>query len=685
MKRARRRRVSAFAVVTAVFVAALCALWSQFGETLLRDAYAGRSFELLNRFIAGHRSINPTIRTEDYYVGAAPRAYAASAFLGLTMFAAFIAFELRQGIARFYTRFLLEPVSPFTLAFLRIATFSIVLWMLLENRELIATLAGMPAETRKPTFGMNWLAAAIPFTPERMNLASNILTLTCITGILGLFSRTSAIASFAMCYYLFGSYSSYGSTRHIFHIPTLALVVLACSRAADVLAIDAVRPAFRRADRGDVAPPQASATYGLPVKIIWHLFAFSYFFPGIWKLLLSGPEYLFGHNIRHIAWAARTGVEDFVPLAQPEALPLMPQLMGFATLSWEISFFFSIFFPFTRNISLAIGQMFHTSTIFLLGIRFVYMQAMYAWFLPWDTIFTWIGPRLFREDLRVAYDAGCGPCRRTIAVLSAFDLFHRVKFIPATDRATLESEGMGHLTPAALAENMHAARGLDIASGYDAYRWIATRIPFLWPLRLVMDLPPVAAIGRRIYRKVADSRACRIARPPIDAGPIPVPRIPIPTVLAGLTLCGGFVLMGSLKFVNAWPIPCFPTFSGPTKPQMEFVDRRVVLADGSEAPYTHQGLRADIGDYHRGVQFDSLCARLVSRDGIEDGLPAIVDFWASQDPLPEGARAVRIYRNVISTRPEDQADRILEERLFYEFDLTTRHGHIVAPSTRLPD
>ena len=58
------------------------------------------------------------------------------------------------------------------------------------------------------------------------------------------------------------------------------------------------------------------------------------------------------------------------------------------------------------------------------------------------------------------------------------------------------------------------ADGTRARSGFLAYRLIAARVPVLWPLLPLMALPPVARLGERLYRQIADSRACLLIPPP---------------------------------------------------------------------------------------------------------------------------------------------------------------------------
>ena len=112
-----------------------------------------------------------------------------------------------------------------------------------------------------------------------------------------------------------------------------------------------------------------------------------------------------------------------------------------------------------------------------------------------------------KNSMYVLYDGDCGLCRRTIDRVMALDWLHRLTPLNGRDRAAIEKQGFGRLDAETLAKDLHAAKGEKIWKGYDAYRTIASHIPLLWPVWPLLWVWPVTWIGRRIYRKVADTRS----------------------------------------------------------------------------------------------------------------------------------------------------------------------------------
>jgi predicted DCC family thiol-disulfide oxidoreductase YuxK len=109
-----------------------------------------------------------------------------------------------------------------------------------------------------------------------------------------------------------------------------------------------------------------------------------------------------------------------------------------------------------------------------------------------------------QASLVVYYDEGCGPCTRTaLAIDRWLNWLGRVRFAPAAGHPTAGPDAY---------RDIHSSRA-DGRSfvGFATYRQIAWRCPPLWPLALLMVLPPVSWLGRRIYRGVADGRdGCQV-------------------------------------------------------------------------------------------------------------------------------------------------------------------------------
>lgn len=129
------------------------------------------------------------------------------------------------------------------------------------------------------------------------------------------------------------------------------------------------------------------------------------------------------------------------------------------------------------------------------------------------TLWVWrrvIGARVWPERLVVLYDGGCGLCRRGLAIGRAVDTLDRVAWVNLHNAAARREAGVEWLPEHDLLLDMHAVLGRRVWKGFDAYRVIARRVPAAWPILALLYLPPVAWAGRRLYRRIADTRRCAL-------------------------------------------------------------------------------------------------------------------------------------------------------------------------------
>jgi predicted DCC family thiol-disulfide oxidoreductase YuxK len=112
-----------------------------------------------------------------------------------------------------------------------------------------------------------------------------------------------------------------------------------------------------------------------------------------------------------------------------------------------------------------------------------------------------------RTQALLLFDGDCALCRKGVAQLRRLDWFGVLRYADARDRAHLPAT-VPPLDPDRLLEEMHLlpADGGRIYHGFGAFRWLAWRLPLLWPLAPFLYLPGVPTLGQRIYLWVARNR-----------------------------------------------------------------------------------------------------------------------------------------------------------------------------------
>jgi predicted DCC family thiol-disulfide oxidoreductase YuxK len=180
----------------------------------------------------------------------------------------------------------------------------------------------------------------------------------------------------------------------------------------------------------------------------------------------------------------------------------------------ECVFLIFVFFPFAqpklKAVAIAGGVALHAGIWATMSVgNFSYLMTMAypllfepEW-VEWTIAQT---RRLVGKGVtKVYYDGLCPLCRETTARLRGLDVFGNLTFIDFREKGALADAPK--LSEAALEQRMHAV-GEDgkVLAGYYAVVQVAKRLPALWPLGLLGQLPGASAIGVPLYDRIASRR-----------------------------------------------------------------------------------------------------------------------------------------------------------------------------------
>lgn len=534
---------------------------------LVLDGFDNRSVAWINSRIDNHRRAGEAygeVRNREWYEAwATSYSWKATALATLLM-GGIGAFVASPRLTTRFRRFLFAPTAPLNLGVLRVAVFGMLLLLLLT--EPIREFAAWDrANYQWPSVG-GAILQRLPISVELVDALLPIAVGATLLAMVGCLSRSSALASCILAFYLLGIPQCSGKVNHTMHHVWMIALVMAFCRCGDAFSVDSLWRAIRRGGEGEVRHLPCLVRYGLPVRVAMLLLASCYFFPGFWKIASNGTQWIFSDNLRNQLLHKWFELETFVP-----PLPLY-DLPGFTTMGALTSVLFEIGFPLallwrpSRIVWAGLGLLFHNMTRLLMNISFATMQVLYVMFVDWQKLLSWLDARIFGSRLFILYDGNCSLCRRTISLLLALDWLQALRPINALDELEVTRRGLAHLDPVSLLVDMHTAQRLDdgqwhTAKGYDAYRQIARRIPLLWPLLPVLHLPPVAAAGRAIYRRVADSRSCQVTPPgPSLIGSSSLRWSARPLLVVAALLLLAQVVLGMGRIRTAWPVACYPLF-----------------------------------------------------------------------------------------------------------------------------
>src|SRR5262245_14953821 len=631
----RTRVLLVSSLVTLAVVLAGWVIFTLCATRLITSIYRGESWAVLNNLIRD-RAHTPL----EYYFESGRVQFSRLVMLAVCMQAIVVAVLLRRETRQTVVDFFTAKSSPINLAVLRIVFFT-VLFQFVDVRHVV-WFSQIPPELRFPPVGVGWLLPYVPINPAAVTLTAVMLRVCCLSALVGLFSRTSAGLAALLSLYVLGVPELYGKVNHYHYLVAFA-ALLAASPCGDALSCDAVRASWRRADRGQTAPPAPSMAYALPLRFVWLLIGLIYFFPGFWKLWSSGFDWAFSDNLRLQMHAKWLEFGDWTPFFRLDQHPLLSQTAAFLTIVFEISFVFLIFFPRVRLLAPLGGLVFHTLT-YVFMVIFFNVTAAYVAFVDWRALLMRLGRRLFPEPVSLVYDGRCRTCRRTIATLRAFDVLGRVSYMDGRDPDALRANGLDWLDADALGRGVHAVRGRRRWAGVAAYQAIGPRFPLLWPVLALLILP----IADRVYRHVADPASCRLPAP--AGGFLPRDGFPRGVVVVGTLLVAGNIAFGALQISNAWPFACYPTFRGIATPEIASIEVDLPRP-GGEVPISLASLSAKLdSDVLRGLILNLLRVENPAERDLR-----LRSFWAlceRLEPDLSDVERVLFYKVTLATDPD---------------------------------
>ncbi len=288
--------------------------------------------------------------------------------------AAWWAFRPRHAV-RVVRRFFTSRSHPLNLGVFRIILFAVMLWQIFKEPPWFWTR--MPRDLLVPPWGFNGIASWMFSQPSLAGLAGILFILVCSTGILGFFSRTSALLAAILGLWVLGLPQCFGMVTHYHHLIWFALL-LAVSPCGDALAIDNLLQARR--GRGAVSPSRAHA---LPLRMAWLLMGVLFFFPGFWKLASVGLDWAAAENLRNIGRTI-TAVNYRPTVWSTEHVNSAVLCAGgLAAILFELSFVFLVFKPRFRAPLALLGLVFHNSTGLIIQIWFTFLQPFYVILIDW--------------------------------------------------------------------------------------------------------------------------------------------------------------------------------------------------------------------------------------------------------------------------------------------------------------
>jgi predicted DCC family thiol-disulfide oxidoreductase YuxK len=396
-------------------------------------------------------------------------------------------------LAGAWQRFWFPAVPVRRLAIYRIVIATFAFFDVTVVSGFISRYSSVSHEFYKPLYVLRLGGHDLHVSPGATSVLHVVLAVALAMAIFGLYTRVALLISAPLYLWWFGTYYSFGAVQHGRIMVLISLMVMLVAPAGRAFSIDAIRLRARRAGAGVPIPPPLNETdqlAGWALRVIMILVVAAYTLAAYAKIHTSG-----------LGWATsgalqRLIVEKHTPAGNWLAhYPTIVKSMQVLTLFMEATTAVVLLRGRIRDFYFLALAGFHTGTLVLTNINFLGLMVGYLAFYDLEVgvarVGAFVRKRVRVKPVEMVYDADCGLCARAITSLLALDWLHAITVRPG---------------PPGLSA-MRATRGGRTSEGYAAVREAAHVVPALWPTLVVAYLPPVEALGRRVYAWVADHRS----------------------------------------------------------------------------------------------------------------------------------------------------------------------------------
>ncbi len=656
------------AVSVVILWALMAFIYMVFGGSFVEACYRGKSIEVLNQIVAHHRALEPESHDLEFYqqkkttifIEVSLLFFLLESYLLLEARRPKLFEKLKDAIRNFFT----SSGDPVNLAVFRIVFFGFFAWWFDLNRTV--WFSQLPRQLAVPPIGFGWFLHKVgTLDPTIVNILGWTLRAACITAAIGFFARSSAFVVAVLGVFLCGIPQSYGKID-FYHFMIWFALLLSVSPCADMLSIDALLRAVKRADRGITAPPSPSRYYGLPLRLVWILMGVTYFFGGLWKLIDGRWNWIFGESLRYhcyTRWYALERIPRFGHFVI-NAPQWFFQIGALATIAFELSFIVLLLFPRSRTFIAAAGILFHNTLGLLMGNPFFHLQVCYVSFVDWHRIFRWFGQHCFKRPEYILFDGTCKRCRRTVSAVRVLDVLQRIIYV---DTACRESQSnLSQSDHAVLLHRVHTLISDKTKREVFPCYSVAKRIPLLWLVYPFLFLASRPVFARRMFPAASPSKkyellSSELVRTGNGNNVFGWGLTPHALICTGVTLIAITTAFGLFK-LKGWPFTVGPTFNHIATPTIRSFSVERVNLSGDVTVFKRSG----VFKWLSGERLDGIYNNIYRHPEKPELPMAFCGFLKKTVPGWADATLVKFYVERVSVVPTEQSKNPLERKLFFE-------------------
>lgn len=183
--------------------------------------------------------------------------------------------------------------------------------------------------------------------------------------------------------------------------------------------------------------------------------------------------------------------------------------LGYLVLIFETIFIFLFWFKQFRIPFVILGMLFHIGILIAYPIPWFALTviAVYLLMIPvsfWKKIASLI--KANKPIYKFYYDAECPLCNKTVVLINHFDIFGLINCITVQGNYKKE-ESIKNYDESSLLITIHGVtlKG-EVKKGYWAYIQLLKSMFYTYPLGILLSLPLLSSIGKKIYKFIAGNR-----------------------------------------------------------------------------------------------------------------------------------------------------------------------------------
>ncbi len=325
-------------------------------------------------------------------------------------------------------------------------------------------------------------------------------TLVCL--ILGLFTRLSVIVNYIFTVLVFSS--AFKFEYHVYYTYTGVNFILLFLPLSRVLSLDSLIEKVKYTGIGRPFQPDRKIleiNYLAPVFIGIGLIYFDSIFQK-----LSSHTWLDGLGIWRPSSLPMYTENDTSAVLNQEFLV---KFLSYFVLAFEALYIFLFWFRKLRVPLLIIGILFHIGILIaypipLFALTYCCLNLLLIPVVFWDKI----GKLLhFKNPLYTFYyDAECPLCAKVVVMIRHFDIFKTIRC--ATVQGNFQNDpAIANIDEETLLINIHGVtKSGKVYVGFWAYVQLFKSMVYIWPIGLLVSLPGISWIGKKIYAYIAGDR-----------------------------------------------------------------------------------------------------------------------------------------------------------------------------------